>query len=324
MQVTAADVRNMAPSREVTTDMAAGLLSPIVLVRNTFAGWSRGQAGLNAAALAFFTLLSLAPLLMLTVAVAGQVVSKPGIERAIVNMANQRAGYPAAVVVHDSLSRRRRLPTSNGAAALSIAMLVFGASTVVLRLRASTNAMWDLVPARKGLRSHAAAVVHERFLSALLTLMLGLVLLALLAVNALIAIAYRRYLHAFIPPSVLASSTARDVLTLVGFVAVFAASFKLLPQASARLRDLLPGAVATALLFWSGTRVLGKYLEGVAAESAYDAVGSVIVFLLWVYYSAMIYLLGARFAAVWATLYGAGIKPGRYMALATAVEQIAE
>jgi membrane protein len=295
--------------------VAANPLSPFTLVRSTFAGWSRGQAGLNAAALAFFTLLSLTPLLALTVMLTANFAKQTEVEGALIHMAYQRGGYPAAKTVRDSLARYRPAPVKGRTAALGIIMLALGASTVVLRLRASTNAMWGIVPAPRGLRSHAAATISERFSSAILTIAAGLVLLALLAANTFLATVYERYLHTLVPRSILTSWTMRSGMSLAGFVVLFAAALKLLPQAGARLRDLLPGAIFTALLFWGGTRVLSSYLQSIAQASGYDAVTSVVVCLLWIYYSAMIYLLGARFARVWATLYGAGIKPGRYMSL---------
>lgn len=260
------------------------------LIGDAFGGWLRDGALTWAAALAFTTTVSLAPLVTLCLAVAGMFSSEPALREEILQQTESLVGPAGAEVVRGILANARA-NHPDLAGLISLAVLFVAASAVFLQLRAALDAMWNVAPRRDLPWSHE---ITSRLTAMVAALALGLLLLGITASRALL-------------PTGLAFALAPAGFAVMA--AVFASLFKLLPDARIAWRDAAVGGVVTAALFEIGRLLIGLYLGKTAAGSAYGASGSLIAVLLWIYYSAAIVLLGAEFAQVWARQRGRAIRP---------------
>jgi membrane protein len=277
----------------------------VSLGRQTFADWSEDKAARLGAALAYYTAFSIAPLLVIAVAVAGLVF---GEEAAYGQLRDELAGLlgpDGGAAVEEMIAGARR--TSTGIVSLVIggAMLLFGASGVFGQLQDALNTIWEVEP-RPG--RGVWGVLQDRFLSFAMVLGTGFLLLVSLVLSA--ATAALADAFAASSPALTAVGVAlQTILSLAVTTALFAAIFKLLPDAEVRWRDVWVGAAVTAVLFAIGRALLGLYLGRGAFASSYGAAGSVLVVLLWVYYASQILFLGAEFTQVWANRFGARVRP---------------
>lgn len=281
--------------------------------RETVAGWSRNQPDLLAAALTYNMIFSLAPLLLLTVTIVGRRYGQE-ITTTIVNEVTRAAGPAVAGLVADVLASVQSAAAGRTATIVGIVILAWGASGVILRLRFAFNTMWDLVPmevanAQVGIMT----ILKQRLFSVGTVLVIGYVLLIVLIVNTVAVALYEQHLRDLVPALGQAVQLVPPWASILLYVLVFAIAFKVLPQAGIRWRDVWPGALLATLLFWLGNLAIKIYLAFFFSSSIYGVAGSVIVFLLWVYYSAMILLFGAKFAQVYADRHGAPIVPHRNM-----------
>jgi len=271
--------------------------------------WNRSEAPLRAAALAYYTIFSLAPLLIVSVAIASLAFSRAAAEGRIVAQIEGTVGEVAATAIQDILVNSTDVVSGSVATGIGILLSLYGASTVFWQLRASLNAMWGIAPRERTLRQNIVAVIKGRLLSAAAVLATGFVPLISLLINALwsaVPEGTRRgllsSLAAYVP-------LLRLLASPVVFTVVFALIFKLLPQAKIRWREVWLGAAVTALLFWLGNALLGLYLAHSVVTSLYGAAGSLVAFLVWTYYTASIVLFGAKFTQVYANQYGVPIVP---------------
>jgi membrane protein len=281
--------------------------------RETMSGWSRNQPDLLAAALTYNTAFSLAPLLLLTITIVGQKYREE-ITTMIVNEVTRAAGPAVAGLVADVLASVELAAAGRTATIVGIVILAWGASGLILRLRYAFNVMWDLVPVEAAnAKAGIMAVLKQRFFSVGLVLVIGYILLILLILNTVAMALYQQHLQDMVPALDNAVPGVPPWASILLYVLVFAIAFKVLPQAGIRWRDVWPGALLAALLFWLGNLAIKIYLAFFFSSSIYGVAGSVIVFLLWVYYSAMILLFGARFTQVYADRHGVPIVPDRNM-----------
>ncbi len=281
--------------------------------REAVSGWSRNQPDLLAAALTYNTVFSLAPLLLLTVTIVGQKY-RGEITTIIVNEVTRAAGPAVAELAADVLASVELAAAGRTATILGIVILAWGASGVILRLRYAFNVMWDLVPVEAAdAKAGIMTVLKQRFFSVGMVLVIGYVLLITLILNTVAVALYEQHLRDVVPALGEAVQSVPPWASILLYVLVFAVAFKVLPQAGIRWRDVWPGALLTTLLFWLGNLAIKIYLAFFFSSSIYGVAGSVIVFLLWVYYSAMILLFGAKFTQVYADSYGMPIVPNRNM-----------
>lgn len=285
----------------------------VELFRETAVGWARNYAAVHAASLAYYTIFSLAPLLILSVSIAGTVYAEEDIEWRLVAGVEKRAGEPAATYIQEVLVNSHNEATTRLVRGVSILFLIWSGSAMFLQLQFSLNTMWEIVPRGEAIHHGLRAVIFGRLLSALLVLAIGYGLLILLAVSTLWSMAPVGYLRPVAETVDALAPVARLLSSPLLNTVVFAVAFKLLPQATIRWRDVWPGALLTSLLFWLGNYAIGYYLARGLVASLYGAAGSVMVFLLWVYYSAWIFLFGAKFTQVYANKFGRPIVPHRYM-----------
>lgn len=281
--------------------------------RETVAGWSRNQPDLLAAALTYNTIFSLAPLLLLTVTIVGQKYREE-ITTTIVNEVTRAAGPAVAGLVTDILASVQSAAAGRTATIVGIVILAWGASGVILRLRSTFNVMWDLVPVEAtNAKVSITTVLKQRLFSVGMVLVIGYLLLVILVLNTVAAALYEQHLRNLVPALGKAVQLVPPWASILLYVLVFTIAFKMLPQAGIRWRDVWPGALLATLLFWLGNFAIRIYLTFFFSSSIYGVAGSVIIFLLWVYYSAMILLFGVKFAQVYADRHGVPIVPDRNM-----------
>ena len=289
------------------------LRAVFALFQETLGTWGSNEAGVHAAAIAFATLFSLAPLVMLLLVMLGQAYQQQFFDRLIGEVAS-RVGQDAADVLGGMITSRRGTPSGQIPAIISFIVLVFSAGSLIARLRASLNSMWNLTGRpQSDVKRNVYIMIRRMVVPSAIVLGLGFVLLGSLIINTLGSLLYGQYVQPFFAwIAVPAPDVGGWPAPLVNLV-IFAAMFKILPQARIRWRDVLPGAALTALLFWLGNYAIQMYLALLFTASVYGAAGSIIVVLIWVNYSALIVLFGAEFTYVYAKNYGLPIVPDAEM-----------
>lgn len=273
-----------------------------VLLSDTCDEWYKHKVPRLSAALAFYTALSLAPLLIIVIAVAGFFFGQQAAQGQIVWQLEGLVGHTSAVAIEGLIDGARKPLTGSLAAVFGIGLLLFTATAVVAELRDSLNTIWEVpVSEIQGLKS-ILSFVRERFFSFALVLGVGFLLLISLAVNAGLAVAGTLAGPISVPEWI--AQAASTVGSTVVETALFSLVYKILPDVDLEWREVTLGAFITSLLFNTGKLVVGLYLGKSSLASAYGAAGSLVVCLMWVYYSALIFFLGAEFTQVFANRYG--------------------
>jgi membrane protein len=252
--------------------------------------WLDSQAFIYAAALAFFTVFSIAPVVIVIVALVGLVLGEDTARGELMAQLEAVLGPQALGVVETAITNSRiedsgLWPTLAGLAATAV-----GATTVFAQMQKSLNQIWDVAP--RPSRNSIWLFIKARFLSLTMVLSLGFVLL----VSLLLSVAVRAVMaHAeqWLPVPGWSMVAVELLLSLTVVTMLFAAIFRILPDVVLRWKDVLAGAFITALLFTVGRTLIAWYLTNTAAASAYGAAGSLVLLLLWVNYSSLILLFGA-------------------------------
>jgi membrane protein len=270
----------------------------------TFNNWFVHRVPRLSASLAFYTLLSLAPLLIIVIAIAGAVFGREAAEGQIVWQIQDLIGREGAVTVQ-ALIRGAHQPGAGGtiAALLGVLMLGYGATAVVSELRSAMNTIW-CVPMKEetALRSLLSMLI-DRTLSFAMVLGIGFLLLVSLAVNAALSALGDRFHFYFNTPEW--ALQAVDLIVSYAVITIlFASLYKVVPDLDIAWRDVALGAALTAVLFSTGKTLIGLYLGKAGIASTYGAAGSLVVVLVWVYYSAQIFFLGAEFSQAYAQQFG--------------------
>ncbi|HWM86365.1 MAG TPA: YihY/virulence factor BrkB family protein [Kofleriaceae bacterium] len=277
------------------------------LVKQTFTEWSDDKASRLAAALAYYTIFSLAPLLVISIGIAGMVLGDDAVQGEIVTRLQGMIGLEGATFIQEMIAASRKPSQSVTATVIGIAVLLFGAAGVFGQLQDALNTIWE-VKARPG--RGWRGLLSDRFLSFMMVLGTGCLLLASVAFSAAFA-AIGEYLSGLLPIPEFALHALNFVVTLSLITVLFALIFKIVPDARVAWRDVWIGAAITALLFACGTLLIGLYLGKSGVTSTFGAAASLAVLLVWIYYSAQILFLGAEFTQVYATRYGSRIVPAR-------------
>ena len=270
---------------------SSGLLPRwLALLRRAAELWLEGHAFLFAAALAFFTVFSIAPVVIVAVAVVGLVLGADAANSRIMTELEATVGPQAAQFIQDAVHSVQIDPSGPGATALGISLIVLGATTVFAQMQTALNAIWGVAP--RPTRSGILRLVLARLLSLTLLLAIGFVLLVsmLLSIGVRVLISYGEQ---WLPVSDRLLVFADFSLSLGLVTLLFAAIFRILPDVVLSVRDVLLGAFVAALLFAFGRYLIAFYLSHSAASSAYGAAGSLVLLLLWVNYSSLILLFGA-------------------------------
>jgi membrane protein len=280
------------------------------LFKRTANEWIADDAPQLGAALAYYSVFSLAPMVLLLISVVGVLFrDDPG--GAWSKITEQMSYFldKSAVDTVQQIARQVSTPAKSAlGGAIGFALALFGASGVFGQLQNALNIIWG-VKSKPG--RGIWGFIRARFLSFALLAGIGFLLLVSLVIEAAIK-AFSHYLQSILPGALTIIIPIYLAFDFVIVAAVFAMIFKVLPNAKIRWRDVWTGAVLTALLFLIGKWALGIYLGSGTAASAYGAASSLITLLLWIYYSSQILLFGAEFTQVYAEKCGAAIKPDKY------------
>jgi membrane protein len=262
--------------------------------------WRRDRAQRMAAALAFYTAFSLAPLLIIAVAMAGFFFREETARSHILDQVRDFAGPRGAEAVQEMMMGASRPSSGVLATILSVGLLLFGAARIFAQLQSAMDSIWK-VPPRPSL--DVRSWVRKRLVSVSMVLAMGTALLLSLLAAAALSTALTFFRDRL--PGIEAVWVGVNFITaFLVTSAFFAALFKILPAVKVAWKDVWMAALGTTVLFVVGRALLGLYLSWGLFHSVYGAAGSIVVILLWVYYSAQILLLGAEFAHVYAVRYG--------------------
>jgi membrane protein len=289
--------------------MATQRRGAVQLLKDTFKGFSEDDCPTMAAALSYYTVFSLPPLLVLLLTILGAVMDPQDIQGNIEAQMRSAMGPAGAQQVRTILANADR-PGAGGAlpTILSVLALLLGATGVFGQLQAALNKAWGVAPdpEKGGIKN----MLLKRVFGIGMVLGLAFILLVSLVISAMLS-AFGEELGRFLPSGL--SAPVLEAINFAGSLAViaflFGALFKVLPDAEISWRDVTVGAVVTALLFVAGKFALGLYLGRSNPGEAFGAAGALALMLVWIYYSSMIVLLGAEFTQVWAERHGSGIVP---------------
>lgn len=280
------------------------------LIGEAHAEWAHDRAARVGAALAYYALFSLAPLLVIMINVAGSVYGEAAAEGQIVHAISDQIGPEAAVGVEQLLAGVHSSGSSLFATLLSGTILIFAATNLFSQLKDALNTMWNVRPKRRNyFLGGVVQLFVDRLLAAIMVIILSVSLLAALSISAGLT-AMNGWLRTLITPnSSLILLNGGNLLAGFGLTTLlFALTFKLLPDVQIAWRVVWVGAVVTSLLFNAGAFLIGLYL-GYGTWRALGTAGSIVILMIWIAYSAQIIFFGAKFALVYADAIGRPILP---------------
>lgn len=290
-----------------------------VLLRETFKDWTDDKAPRLAAALAYYTVFSLAPLLVLAITIAGFVLgNNDPIREQVVSQVQGLAGQQAAQSVSEMIDQTNKPASGIIAGILGIATLIFGATGLFGQLQDALNTIWEVKPKpNRGIMG----MIKDRFLSFTMVLGISFLLLVSLVISAMLAL-LNNFFSGVLGDAAFLGQIINFVVSLGVITVIFALIFKVLPDADIAWNDVWVGALVTSVLFNIGKLLIGLYLGNSSAASAYGAAGSLVILLLWVYYSAQILFFGAEFTQVYARMFGSReVRPSENAVAVTDAER---
>lgn len=276
----------------------------LLLLKNTYEEWRDDRAPLMAAALAYYTIFSLAPLAVIMIAVAGLFFGEKAAQGELVAGIGGMVGEHGAYVIEGLIKSSSGKKAGVLAAAIGFATMIFGASKLFGALQDALNSIWEIEVPKGGFKG----MIRKRLVSMGVVLMSGLFLLfSLFAGTALAAV--RTVIGDSIPGIGYLFVLVNFLLPFLLMTTLFALMFKVLPDAKVAWRDVWIGAAATSFFFAIGQMLISFYLGSKNMASAYGAAGSLVVLIFWIYLAAQIFLYGAEFTQVYAGRYGSRIEP---------------
>jgi len=280
------------------------------LLKVTFSQWRRDQASLMAAALAYYTVFSLAPLSIIVIAIAGSVFGEQAAKGELVAQIQGVIGRDGAQLIQTAIENASQLDPSQGPipTVINIGVLLFGASVIFTQLQKSLNRIWEVELKPENGIMH---FIRKRLLSFSMVLVIAFLLLVSLVISTMLVI-LGNYLRGLVPGFTYLWQLLNFLVSFGIVTLLFAMMFKILPDAKIAWKDVWMGAAITAVLFNIGKSLLGFYLGKTSFASAYGAAGSLVIILTWVFYSAQILFLGAEFTQVYVRKYGEEIVPAEY------------
>lgn len=266
------------------------------LLKATFSDWNDHNAPRLGAALAFYTILSLSPLVILVLSLVGFLFDRSTAQAHIVAQFEAMIGSDGGKAVQTMLTSAQKPSSGIIGSIIGIITLLFGASGVFGELRSALNLMWDVTPKNT---SGVMGMLRERFFSFGMVLSIGFLMMVSLLLSTALAIV-GKFFAGLLPLPAMVIAAMNFVVAFVGIAILFAVIFKFVPETKISWRNVRTGAVVTALLFMLGKSLIGLYLSKAGVGSSYGAAGSLIVVIVWVYYSAQIFFFGAEFTHVYA------------------------
>lgn len=276
------------------------------LLKRTVAQWIEDQPFQLASSLSYYTLFSLAPLLIIVIAIAGLAFGREAAEHQIVGTIQGMVGHQSAQAIQGMIQNASSQPhTGVLSAVMGLGALILGAGGVVGQLQTALNTIWGVTP-KSG--QGVWGFVRQRFISFAMVLSIGFLLLVSLVISAVIT-SLTLFMGDFLGGVKILTHVLDLFVSFILVTALFAMIYKFLPDVRIQWRDVWIGAALTSVLFTVGKFLIGLYLGQSGVSSTYGAAGSLITVLLWVYYSSLIFFLGAEFTQVYASQYGSGVTP---------------
>lgn len=290
----------------VFSKLKTGIKSGWELTWLTLQHWWEDDAFRLASSLAFYTIFSLAPILLITVSLASFIFSEQEAKKQVVQQIELMTGGEGANVVRQVLNNLGRIGGSTKAIVVGVITVLIGSTAVFVNLQSALDYIWKVKPSPE--RSKLKGFIRDRLRSFGIVLAVGFLLLVSMGFSALVS-----GMQAVISQRMGEFNGIWQFLnTVISFFLtslLFAMIYKYLPDVRIRWKDVAIGAVITATLFSAGKYLIGLYLGRTAIGSTYGAAGSFVILLIWIYYSALISFLGAEFTQVYARRYGTRIRP---------------
>ena len=274
------------------------------LLNLTFAQWSEDNALRMGAALAYYTLFALAPLLVIAIAIAGVVFGAQAVQGQVTGQIRGLVGEDSAKAIQTMIESAHKPTHSAIAAVIGALLLLLGASGVFTEMHDALNNIWHVDQTKQ---SGAWNFVRSHFLSVGMVLGVGFLLLVSLLISAVLAAA-AKYFQGVLPISPILLHAVDLLLSLLLIAVLFAMIFKWLPDAKVAWNDVWVGAGLTSMLFTVGKFLIGFYIGKSVSASAYGAAGSLVIVVAWLYYSALLLYFGAEFTRAYGTKLGSHCK----------------
>lgn len=287
------------------------------VIKKSFKGFDENKITKLSGSLAFYTVFSMGPLLIVILSLGGLFLGKEAVEGKIYGQLAGFIGHDSAVELQQIIKNASLAGKSNIAAIIGAITLLVGATSVFSEIQDSINTIWGLRPKPK---RGWVKLIQNRFLSFSVVIGLGFLLLVSLAISTIID-GFSQQLSARFPEvTIIVFYVANVFITLGVTTLIFSVIFKVLPDATIRWKDVIVGAFTTALLFMLGKFGMSFYISKSHVGSTYGAAGALVVLLLWIYYSSLILYYGAEFTKAFAVKYGSNIYPNQYAVTTKTVE----
>lgn len=287
------------------------------VLKQSFSGFSDDKVMKLSASLAYYTVFSMGPLLIVLIFVCSLFFGREAIEGSIYGQIQGFVGSDTAKQLQDIIRNASVGDKGNVAAVIGIITLLIGATSVFAEIQDSINSIWGIKPKPK---KGWLKLLVNRLLSFSVIISLGFLLLVSLGVSYIIEALSDRLSSAFPDASVYIFYIVNLLLSLAVISTLFAVIFRVLPDAKIQWKDVIAGAITTAILFMLGKFAISFYIGQSDVGSTYGAAGSLVVLLLWVYYSSIILYFGAEFTKAYAVEYGSAIHPNQYAVVTRQVE----
>jgi membrane protein len=287
------------------------------VLKNAFTGFGDDKVTKLSGSLAYYTVFSMGPLLVVIISLCGLFLGREAVEGKIYGQLAGFVGADTAAQLQQIIKNASLAGKSQVAAIIGGATLLIGATTVFAEIQDSINGIWGLKPKPK---RGWLKMLQNRFLSFSVIVSLGFLLLVSLGITTIIDAISNRLMARFPDVAVIVFYIINLIITLLVTTVIFAVIFKVLPDAEIKWRDVWAGSVATALLFMLGKFGISFYISKSDVGTTYGTAGSLVVLLLWVYYSSIILYFGAEFTKAYAIKYGSEIHPNHYAVTTKVVE----
>jgi membrane protein len=278
-------------------------------IKEVFIEFSADNIFKYSASLAYYTVFSVAPILLIIISLSGLFFGKEAVQGRVYNELNGLIGSVAALQIQSTIRNIHLTGNSFIATVTSIILLIIAATTIFGEIQDSLNKMWGLKIKTKKVWWK---LILTRLISFSLIITIGIIMSISLILNAVVT-AFGKFIARYMDQfSLYLISFINDLLAFLVSAFLFSLLFKILPDAKIKWKDVVIGGMVTAIFFTLGKLGIGFYLGKSNLTSLYGAAGSIIIFMVWVYYSAIILYLGAEFTKVYANLYGGKIIPNEY------------
>lgn len=279
------------------------------MLGKAFVGFDDDKVFKLSASLAYYTVFSIGPMIIVIIYLAGVLFGREAVEGTVFGEIRGLVGSDAALQIQNIIKNAALNKGSSVAATIGVVTLLIGATTVFAEIQESINMIWNLKPKPK---KGWLKMIMNRLLSFSVIISLGFIMLVSLVLNGLIEALMDRLQARFPNMTVVLLYATNLIITLLVISTLFAVIFKVLPDAIIKWRDVVVGSIVTAVLFMVGKFAITFYIGKADIGNTYGAAGSLVVLLVWVYYSSVILYFGAEFTKVYAANFGSAIHPDKY------------